>query len=74
MSKKDELNQIYHEIFSEAIEHMKDYEPQMVAGTLMAIAMRLYKTHLTEEGFREMMQTVLDSEIQPYFNKDETVH
>ena len=74
MSKKEQLEALYEKIFSEAVEHMKDYETQMVAGTLMAIAMRLYKTHLTDEGFREMMQTVMDAEVEPYFHKDETLH
>ena len=74
MSKKEQLEALYEKIFSEAVEHMKDYETQMVAGTLMAIAMRLYKTHLTDEGFREMMQTVMDAEVEPYFHKYQTLH
>jgi hypothetical protein len=47
----------------------------MVAGTLMAIAMRLYKTSLSNDGFSEMLQTILDSEsdIRPYEDK-ETIH
>ena len=50
---------------------MKKYEPQMVAGTLMAIAIRLYKTNLSDDGFSEMLQTVLDSEeIKSYFDDE----
>ena len=54
---------------------MKTYEAQMVAGTLMAIAIRLYKTSLSDDGFSEMLQTVLDSEedVRPYDDK-ETIH
>jgi hypothetical protein len=74
MSKKEKLEAIYEKIFAEAVEHMKDYETQMVAGTLMAIAMRLYKTSLTDEGFREMMQTIVDVDVKSYFDKDETIH
>jgi len=54
---------------------MKRYEVQMVAGTLMAIAIRLYKTTLDDKSFHSMLQTVLDSEdeIRPY-NDKETIH
>ena len=60
--KEKELQDIYNKIFAESIKHMKKYEPQMVAGTLMAIAIRLYKTNLSDDGFSEMLQTILDSE------------
>ena len=57
---------------------MKKYEPQMVAGTLMAIAIRLYRTTLSDDGFHQMLQTVLDSEedVKSYFDFDEkeTIH
>ena len=71
----EELQEIYNKIFEQSVKHMKKYEPQMVAGTLMAIAIRLYKTSLSEDGFSEMLQTVLDSEkdIKPYDDK-ETIH
>ena len=73
--KEKELQDIYNKIFEESVEHMKDYEPQMVAGTLMAIAIRLYKTTLSDDGFHRMLQTILDSEqeIRPYEDK-ETIH
>ena len=75
--KKDkELQEIYNKIIEQSIKHMKKYEPQMVAGTLMAIAIRLYKTSLSEDGFSEMLQTILDSEndIRPYGDDKETLH
>ena len=71
----EELQDIYDKIFAETLRHMKRYEVQMVAGTLMAIAIRLYKTTLDNKGFHSMLQTVLDSEdeIRPY-NDKETLH
>ena len=75
--KEKELQDIYNKIFAESVKHMKDYEPQMVAGTLMAIAIRLYRTTLSEDGFHNMLQTIMDSEqdIRPYFDDDgETIH
>ena len=61
-----ELEQIYNDIFGDAIEYMRDYEVQAVAATYMAIAMRLYKTHLDEDAYRNMIKTVMESEVKPY--------
>ncbi len=74
--KEKELQDIYNKIFKESVEHMKTYEAQMVAGTLMAIAIRLYRTHLSDDGFHKMLETVLDSEkeIKPYGDDEETIH
>ena len=46
----DDLDWLYQEIFGDAIGYMRDFDVQAVAATYMAIAMRLYKTHLDEEG------------------------
>ena len=77
-NKEKELLEIYDKVFAQAVRHMKKYEPQMVAGTLMAIAMRLYRTSLSADGFHSMLQTVLDSEedVKSYFDFDDkkTVH
>ena len=62
----DPLEKIYQEIFKDALDYMEDHEVQAVAATYMAIAMRLYKTHLTHEGFLSMVQTVMESEVEPY--------
>ena len=79
MTKKDkskELQDVYNKIFKQTVKHMQKHESQMVAGTLMAIAIRLYKTSLSEDGFSEMLQTVMDSEedVKPYFNEKDTIH
>ena len=75
-NKDKELQDIYNKIFEESVKHMKKYETQMVAGTLMAIAIRLYKTSLSDDGFSQMLQTILDSEgdIKSYFADKETLH
>ena len=75
-NKEKELQDIYNKIFAQVIRHMKKYEPQMIAGTLMAIAMRLYKTSLSNDGFSEMLQTILDSEgdIKSYVDEEDTLH
>ena len=75
-NKDKELQEIYNKIFEQSVKHMKKYETQMVAGTLMAIAIRLYKTSLSDDGFSQMLQTILDSEgdIKSYADDKETVH
>ena len=61
-----DLEKIYNEIFADATEYMRDYEVQAVAATYMAIAMRLYKTHLEDDEYKSMIQTVVDTEVKPY--------
>ena len=62
----DPLDKLYQEVFEDAVDYMEDHEVQAVAATYMAVAMRLYKTHLTHEGFLTMVQTVMESEVEPY--------
>jgi|TARA_R110000803_G_scaffold182735_1_gene245135 hypothetical protein len=71
MSKDKEakdLNDCYQEIFKTVIDMQAKYNNQMIAGTMMAQALRLYKTNLTEEGFKSMVQTIADSSdtIEPF--------
>ena len=63
---KDPLEKIYQEIFEDAVDYMKDYEVQAVAATYMAIAMRLYKTHLEDDAYKQMIETVMETEVKPY--------
>ena len=64
--KAKDLEQIYNDVFADATRYMDDYEVQAVAATYMAIAMRLYKTHLDEDEYQSMIQTVMDTEVKPY--------
>ena len=64
--KAKDLEQIYNDVFADATRYMDDYEVQAVAATYMAIAMRLYKTHLDEGEYESMIQTVMDTEVRPY--------
>ena len=61
-----DLEQLYNDVFGDAIRYMRDYEVQAVAATYMAIAMRLYKTHLDEAEYRAMIATVMETEVKPY--------
>ena len=67
MTHKDkDLEKIYNDVFTNATKYMDDYEVQAVAATYMAIAMRLYKTHLDDEEYKSMIQTVVETEVKPY--------
>ena len=74
MKKDKELDELYQKIFADVVEYMKDYETQMVAGTLMAIAIRLYKTNLTDDGFKQMVDTIIDCEVKPYDIPKKVLH
>jgi len=71
---KDPLDELYHVVFEDALDYMKDHEVQAVAATYMAIAMRLYKTNLTEKGFLQMVRTVMESEVEPYEKPKRMLH
>ena len=62
----DPLEKIYQEIFTDAVEYMEDHPVQAVAATYMAIAMRLYKTHLEDDAYKQMIETVMETEVKPY--------
>ena len=69
----DPLEKIYNEIFQDAVDYMEDHEVQAVAATYMAIAMRLYKTHLQDAAYKKMIETVMESEVKPY-NPKKVLH
>ena len=62
----EDLEWIYQETFGHAVEFMRDFDVQAVAATYMAIAMRLYKTHLEEDAYKGMIKTVMETEVKPY--------
>ena len=62
----DPLEKIYEEVFKDAVDYMEDYPAQAVAATYMAIAMRLYKTHLQDDAYKKMIETVMETEVKPY--------
>ena len=63
-----ELNDCYEELFKKVVELQLKYPSHMVVGTMMAQALRIYKTILDDEEFRNMIETIVESEseIEPY--------
>ena len=46
----------------------------MVAASLMAIAQRLYKTHLSPEDYERIMKVALETYVEPYDLTKGTLH
>ena len=75
MAPKDkDLQEIYNRIFQDAMKYTDRFNIQMVAATYIAIAMRLYKTPLAEDEYEAMIQTIMESEVEPYTPPKETKH
>ena len=61
--KLQELQEAYDEIYNKVMEMIivKKYEPQMIAGTLMAQALKIYKTTLLESDYLKMIEAINNS-------------
>ena len=77
MSDKDskamsDYQMLYDNILDIAVKSCSDYTGVAVASTMMGIAMRLYRTSLTDEDFTAIMSRVLLSvdEVRPFTSKD----
>ena len=69
----DDTTKIYDEFFEHAMHLLNDHQKasELVAGTMMAIAQRIYKTQLSDDEYREMMEVIKDAPVQPYNIKKE---
>jgi hypothetical protein len=75
MAPKDkDLQDIFNRIFADAMKYTDEFNIQMVAATYIAIAMRLYKTNLSPEEYEIMVQTIMETEVTPYFKDKDTLH
>ncbi len=71
---EDEEGKVYNDLFEHAVTLIQDHPAELVAGSLMAIAQRLYKTHLSEPEYKRLMDFITTVEIEPYEIKKERVH
>jgi hypothetical protein len=64
----DDTTKIYEEFFEHAMHLLNDHNksPELVAGTMMAIAQRIYKTQLDDDEYEEMMEVIKDAPVRPY--------
>ena len=72
----DDTTKIYDEFFEHAMHLMNDHQhpAELIAGTMMAIAQRIYKTQLNDEEYEEMMEVIKDAPVKPYDLKKERLH
>ena len=72
----DDTIKIYDEFFEHAMHLMNDHQKpaELIAGTMMAIAQRIYKTQLTEQEYEEMMEVMKNAPVKPYHMKKVRLH
>jgi hypothetical protein len=75
VKKEKQLKHIYDDFLDFLMRKLLQYEDsQMIASTMIAQALRLYKSTLTDKEYREMMNTVVKTSrtIKPFVIK--TLH
>jgi len=65
---RDPLEKIYNDLYDHSMHLLEEHDLPLeaIAGSLMAIAMRLYKTSLSEENFNKMKEVIMETDIEPY--------
>ena len=65
---RDPLEKIYNDLYDHSMHLLEEHDLPLeaIAGSLMAIAMRLYKTTLSEENFNKMKEVIMETDITPY--------
>ena len=73
MSPRDK---VYNEVLEHVIRLLSEpsFSMEMIAGCLMAIAQRLYKTHLSNEDYKKIMKMAAELDIKPYDIRKGTLH
>ena len=68
-------DKVYHDLLDHVLHLLEHKLPvTIVAASLMAIAQRLYKTHLKEEDYQRIMKVAYETNVQPYDIKKGTLH
>ena len=68
-------DKVYHDLLDHVL-HLLEHKlsVEVVAASLMAIAQRLYKTHLSEENYQRIMKIAYETNVEPYNIKKGTLH
>ena len=68
-------DKVYHDLLDHVL-HLLEHKlpPMMIAASLMAIAQRLYKTHLSEEDYQRIMKGAYETNVEPYDISKGTLH
>ena len=71
-----DTQKVYDEFFEHAMHMLNDHQApvELIAGTMIAIAQRLYKTQLNDREYREMMEVIKDAPVKPYEKTKVRIH
>ena len=68
-------DRVYNEILEHVVKLLSEHKSiEMIAGCLMVIAQRLYKTHLSKEDYNRVMKVASEVDIKPYDIRKGTLH
>ena len=69
-------DKVYHQILDHVLHLLEHNLPvTMVAASLMSIAQRLYKTHLSDKEYKALMDEILDhAGVEPYNVEKVRIH
>ena len=69
-------HKVYNDLFEHAMHLLNDHSisVELVAGTMMAIGQRLYKTSLREEEYERMIDFIKETKVKPYNIEKITLH
>ena len=68
-------DKVYYDLLDHVMHLLEHKLPvTMIAASLMAIAQRLYKTHLSEDDYVRIMKVALETHVEPYDITKGTLH
>ena len=68
-------DKVYYDLLDHVMHLLEHKLPvTMIAASLMAIAQRLYKTHLSEEDYQKIMKIAYETNVEPYDITKGTLH
>ena len=71
----NQADKVYNELLEHILRLLSEHHSiEMVAASLMAIAQRLYKTHLSQDDYRRIMRIAVETPVEPYDLKKGTLH
>ena len=73
----DESEKVYQMFFEDAMHLLNEHQlpVALVAGTMIAIAQRQYKTHLSDKEYEALMDEILNhGEVKPYGTEKVRLH
>jgi len=73
----DDSEKVYQMFFDDAMHLLNEHSlpVELIAGTMIAIAHRLYKTHLSDKEYEALMDEILNhGEVKPYGTEKVRLH